>query len=188
MRDYSGLMLVVMIGGGFVVGYLLISRVFDWIKKGRDRRTGGPPRTPADGAALAAAPGPGARLPGPAPGAQGGFAPLFGMLGMLATATGRLSREQLAVVNQFVQDSLRVSDPELRARLCDALADAAPSAQPFERHARDFLATHRNDPALLGQVLLLLREVAEAGGPVTPEQEQRIAEAATVFGLRGGRT
>lgn len=111
---------------------------------------------------------------------------LFSMLGRLAAADGRVSREEEQVFRSVVVNELRISDPASVQSAMDIFRRAAGGGTPMGDYARQAAATFRNRPQMLELMLIIMIRVAAAEGGLHPEEDQLMKEASVIFGFRAG--
>lgn len=110
------------------------------------------------------------------------FVATFSMLGKLAKADGRVSRQEIAVVESFIQDQLRL-DAEHRKFAIGVFREAKDSAHQFGEFARQFGGVFATEPLMLESMLELLVRVSMADGHLHPSEDRLLAEAARCFGF-----
>lgn len=110
------------------------------------------------------------------------FVATFSMLAKLARADGRITPEEIATIENFMQQELRLSlqSRQVAIRIFEA-AKSAPDT--FEDYARQFHGAFRGNPQLLEFMLDILMRVGMADGRLSAEEERLIRGAARIFGL-----
>jgi len=108
------------------------------------------------------------------------FLATFSMLGKLSKADGRVSTEEIEVVEQVMRDNLRLS-PEARQFAIDVFSAAKDSGDRFEDYANQFYAEFRDYPEVLSSLVDLLLRLAHADGVMHPEESRMIEEAVRIF-------
>ena len=110
---------------------------------------------------------------------------LFSMLGRLAAADGRVSREEEQVFRNVVVNELRITDPASVQSALNIFRRAAEGSTPLGEYARRAADTFRNRPQMLELMLIIMIRVAAAEGGLHPEEDRLMREASAVFGFRG---
>jgi len=113
------------------------------------------------------------------------FVSTFSLLGRLAKADGAVSREEIAVVERFMRDTLGLS-PEARRFAVAVFNEAKSGATPIEAFATQFAELFRDQPEMRFNLVALLVEVALADGVLHPAEEQLIARVAGILGVPVG--
>ncbi len=110
------------------------------------------------------------------------FVATFSMLAKLARADGQVTREEVAAIERFMQDELRLGlqSRQVAVRIFEAALHAPDS---FEDYARQFYGAFHDNPQLLEFMLDILMRVAMADGRLSPEEEDLVRRAALVFGF-----
>ena len=110
------------------------------------------------------------------------FLATFSMLGKLSKADGRVSEEEIEVVEQIMQDNLRL-DPAVRDFAIRIFTEAKRSDTTFESYARQFNDEFSGHPEVLSSMIDLLLRLAHADGVVHPEEARMIESAVHIFGI-----
>ena len=110
------------------------------------------------------------------------FVATFSMLAKLARADGQVTRDEIATIEGFMQNELRLSlqSRQVASRIFETALNAPDS---FEDYARQFDAAFHGNPQLLEFMLDFLMRVAMADGHLSREEEKLVRQAATIFGL-----
>ena len=108
------------------------------------------------------------------------FLATFSMLGKLSKADGRVTSEEIEVVEQVMRDNLRLS-PEARQFAIDIFSAAKDSDDRFEDYANQFYSEFRDYPEVLSSLVDLLLRLAHADGVMHPAENQLIEEAVRIF-------
>ena len=109
------------------------------------------------------------------------FVSLFSILGKLAKVDGRVSREEIAVVDGFI-NSLPMPDREKQfAR--QIFNEAKNSRYSIEDFAHQLYQTAGAQPALLLSFLDLLFQIAAADGNFHPAEEAALGEIKEIFNI-----
>lgn len=108
------------------------------------------------------------------------FLATFSMLGKLSKADGRVSTEEIEVVEQVMRENLRLS-PEARQFAIDVFSAAKDSGDRFEDYANQFYSEFRDYPEVLSSLVDLLLRLAHADGVMHPEETRMIEEAVRIF-------
>ena len=110
------------------------------------------------------------------------FVAAFSMLAKLVKADGRITENEIAAIERFMQDDLRLS-PDSRRVAIDIFNTAQTSAHAFEDFARQFYEAFRYRPEILAFMLDILVRVAQADRDFSAAEETLIRRAAQIFGL-----
>ena len=110
------------------------------------------------------------------------FLATFSMLGKLSKADGRVSSEEIRVVEQLMDRNLKLST-EARKFAIDIFNQAKNSNDQFRDYAVQFYEEFRDSSEALFQLIDLLLTLANADGVMHPEEEKLIEEAVVIFGL-----
>lgn len=108
------------------------------------------------------------------------FVAAFSMLAKLSKADGRVSRDEIESIDQFMTQDLHLNR-ESRNIAIDIFREAVNSPEPFEGFARQFYATFRNQPRLLEVMLDVMLRVSTADGQFSPQEEELILSAVHLF-------
>lgn len=108
------------------------------------------------------------------------FATAFSLLGKLAKADGVVSQSEVAVVDRFIRDGLRLNDAQ-RTMAIDIFNAAKDSDHSFGDIAAQYYQQLRHSPAMMREMLRVLYTVAAADGVFHPKEKQLMNEAARVF-------
>lgn len=110
------------------------------------------------------------------------FLGTFSMLGKLSKADGVVSSEEIEVVEQVMQDNLRLT-PEARKFAIDIFTNAKDSGDAFEDYARQFFEEFQDYPEVLSSLIDLLLRLAHSDGVVHPQEQHMIEQAVEIFKL-----
>ena len=108
------------------------------------------------------------------------FATAFSMLGRLAKADGQVSREEIRVVEDFINQSLTLSDEQRKAAI-HIFSEAKTSDHSFVSFAQQFYEVFGSQPQMTRVMLTLLYRVAMADGVFHPKERELLDQAATAF-------
>ena len=110
------------------------------------------------------------------------FVAAFSMLAKLVQADGRVSKEEIATIERFMQDDLRLS-PASRQVAINIFHTAKTSPHAFDDFALQFFQAFRNRPEILAFMLDILVRVALSDREFSPAEETLVRRAARIFGL-----
>jgi hypothetical protein len=152
------------VAGAFVLGYIVVSRLYDRL---RGKRAS-----------------PALDVGGPAANGQKqedarrlqSYFRLFSMGGQIAGADGVIGRGEETEARRFADEQLGLS-ANVRDQLMGLITLAQKSLTPFEHHADEFRRLNRDDPSALAQGREWLERIARADGEPNAEQT-RMLEAA----------
>ena len=121
------------------------------------------------------------------------FVAAFSMLAKLVQADGRVTQDEIATIERFMQDDLRLS-PASRQVAINIFNTAKTSPHAFDDFALQFYQAFRNRPEILTFMLDILVRVALADRDFSAVEAELVRRAARIFGLpepdvlgRGGR-
>lgn len=112
------------------------------------------------------------------------FVATFSMLAKLAKADGRVSQQEIDIIDKIMRENLRLSG-QAREFAVKVFNEAKNSNQSFEDFARQFYAEFSGAPELLVSELDLLLMVAMSDSTLHHAEEQLIHSAARIFKLEG---
>ena len=113
------------------------------------------------------------------------FTAMFAMLGKMAKADGVVSKEELKVVEQFMQHNLRL-DAEARKFAIGIFNEAKETDVPFGAYARQFSEVFSHEPQLRNMFYELLFTLAMADGVLHPAEDKLLKSAPGLLGLPSG--
>lgn len=110
------------------------------------------------------------------------FISTFSLAAKMAKADGVVTREELAIVDNFMRNELRLEsdDIEFARRIFN---EARNSAESFEGFARQFAAIYSHQPKYYRTMLHILFGIAMADGVLHPAEEELLKSAAAIFGI-----
>jgi len=110
------------------------------------------------------------------------FTSVFAMLGKLAKADGVVSREEIKVVERFMQQHLRL-DPRARNLAINIFNRAKSDPTPFSRYADEFAMHFQHDQNMRRFLFEMLFQMAAADGAVEEQEEAMLQDAVGRLGL-----
>lgn len=110
------------------------------------------------------------------------FLATFSMLGKLSKADGRVSSDEIEVIEQVIQEQLRL-DSQAREFAIKLFTEAKNSDVPFEQYAQQFADEFDEYPEVLSSLIDLLLRVAHADGVLHPEETRLIEAAVQIFDI-----
>lgn len=110
------------------------------------------------------------------------FVATFSMLGKLSKADGVVSSEEIEVVEQLMQDQLRLP-AEARRFAIDVFMAAKESSNTFEDYAYQFYEEFSAHPEALSSLVDLLLRLAHSDGVLHPGEQRLIDQAVAIFGI-----
>ncbi len=110
------------------------------------------------------------------------FVAVFSMLAKLARVDGYVSKAEIATIERFMAEDLRLT-PQSRNAAVGIFQTALDSPQTFEDYASQFYEQFRFQPQILDFMLDILFRVSVADGKLTEEAEALIRSAARIFGI-----
>jgi DnaJ like chaperone protein len=125
---------------------------------------------------------PGGRLSGHEDAQMTFFVAAFSMLAKLVQADGRVTQDEIASIERFMQQDLRLS-PASRRVAIDIFNAAQTSPHTFDDFARQFHDAFRNRPEILQFMVDVLMRVALADRDFSAAEEELVRRAARIFGV-----
>ena len=110
------------------------------------------------------------------------FTAAFSMVGKLAKADGRVSPDEIAVIEKISKEALRL-DKQTRDYAINVFSQAKDSSESFADYARQFGEMFAQDQQLCNFMMSFLFEVAMADGELHPQEENMLLEAKAAFRL-----
>ncbi len=114
------------------------------------------------------------------------FVSVFSMLAKLAKADGAVSQGEVAVIENFIVNTLQL-DAERRAFAINAFRVAKNSPEPFEAFAFQYYQLFAGKTELLELMVDLLLSVAMVDGQMNQVEESMIRQAVYIFHLPDSR-
>ncbi len=106
----------------------------------------------------------------------------FSMLGKLAEADGRVSPEEIARVERYVDQELKL-DRKTRALALEVFNHAITSPLELRDYAEKFHGAYRDRVQLLDTMMEILIAVSTADRMLTAEEDKLLRSTALLFGL-----
>lgn len=131
-------------------------------------------------------PGTGARLSSSEEAQLTFFVATFSMLAKLVKADGRIAREEIASIEQFMVYDLSL-DAQQRMVANNVFHTALESPGTFEDFARQFYAQFYNQPQMTELMIDILLRVAIADGAMSANEERLILQAVGIFNFGEAR-
>jgi len=110
------------------------------------------------------------------------FTTVFAMLGKMAKADGQVSTSEIAAVDRFMRENLRL-DYEARRFAVGIFNEAKSNDVPFQQYARQFGETFADAPQVRRVLFQLLMDVALADGTLHPAEDRLLREALDPLGI-----
>ncbi len=110
------------------------------------------------------------------------FVSTFSLLAKLARADGKVTREEINVIDDYIKNYLNF-DNDARDMAVKIFNVAKDSNETFDAFAQQFYGLFRNDRQMLYSMLELLVRVAKADGSIHPSEEQMLQRAAIIFNI-----
>ena len=104
------------------------------------------------------------------------FTTVFAMLGKMAKADGKVSKEEIAVVDKFIAERLR-GDPRARELGIGIFNEAKNNSTPFAAYAQQFGELFANEHDVRVMLFDLLFTLAMADGTLHPAEARLLEEA-----------
>ena len=108
----------------------------------------------------------------------------FSMLGKLAEADGEISKEEIGVVENYVDTRLNL-DRRHRKLALRVFREASSSPLELRDYAEKFHRTYPDQVQLSDKMIEILVEVSAADGVLAPREDALIRSAALLLGLTG---
>jgi len=106
----------------------------------------------------------------------------FSMLGKLAQTDGRVSEEETARVEKYIDESLKL-DKKRRALALKVFREGASSPLELRDYAEKFASTYPDRVQLCDRMIGILVDLAGADGLLSPAEDEEIGSAAILLGL-----
>lgn len=110
------------------------------------------------------------------------FLATFAMLGKLSKADGRVTAEEVSLVEQIMTENLRLP-PDARRFAIDIFNRAKDSDDEFLDYAEQFYDAFAHQPEVLASMVDLLLRLAHADGVKHPAEDALIESAVKLFGV-----
>ena len=110
------------------------------------------------------------------------FTALFACFAKIAKADGRVSREEVDKVDNFIKSKFRFP-PEQRVFAIEIFNHAKDDQNSFEDYARQLSSLLSSDPSSLIMFYELLFELSMADGYLDPSEEKLLLQAIKIFNL-----
>ena len=110
------------------------------------------------------------------------FTALFACFAKIAKADGRVSREEVDKVDNFIKSKFRFP-PEQRVFAIEIFNHAKDDQNSFEDYARQLSSLLSSDPSSLIMFYELLFELSMADGYLDPSEEKLLFQAIKIFNL-----
>ena len=107
---------------------------------------------------------------------------LFGMLAKLAQADGAVSRTEINIIDRFTDRELNLPSG-LKREVIKLFDKAKRDNMSFESYARNFYKIIGNQPHVLGRVMELMDQLANADGGRSSKQSELLKKAMNIFNL-----
>jgi len=108
------------------------------------------------------------------------FVAAFSMLAKIAKADGRVSQEEIASIENFMENDLHL-DPESRNTAINIFRQAINSPESFEAFAMQFYRVFNTQPRVIELMMDVLLRVSASDGHISSEEETMLKTAATIF-------
>ena len=111
------------------------------------------------------------------------FVATFSMLGKMAAADGKVSSEEIRIIEEFIDRNLRlnISEKQFAMRIVNT---SATSPEPFEKFSQQFYSLFYSQPEMLQTMYDILYKVAAADNRLTPNEEKILDSAKKIFNLQ----
>lgn len=110
------------------------------------------------------------------------FVTTFSLLAKLAKADGVVSKEEVAVVDGFIKQSLQL-DEQQRQIAIEIFSKAKDSPHSFESFAQQYYQILGHSSAMMREMLRLLYTIAAADGVFHPKEKELVSKAARIFNI-----
>lgn len=107
---------------------------------------------------------------------------VFSMLGKLSSADGRVSPEEAAKVEDYIDSHLKL-DRKTKALALRVFRESVSSPLELRDYAEKFRQTHRERYRMLDSMIEILVEVSAADGVLSRREDDLIRSAALLLGL-----
>ncbi|MEA1927972.1 MAG: co-chaperone DjlA [Candidatus Auribacterota bacterium] len=114
------------------------------------------------------------------------FVAAFSMLARLAKADGVVSREEISVIERFMEKNLGL-DREGKRLAVRIFNQAKSSSDRFEDYAAQFYSIFQQRREIILSMFDILVAVASADGTIHPNEERMLNRAARIFHISSGQ-
>ncbi len=108
------------------------------------------------------------------------FTAAFSMLSKISKADGRISEEEIKVVERFMVNDLQL-DEATRDTAQNIFRNAVTSSQTFEDFARQFYSVFKYQTNIIELMMDVLLRVSSADGNISDIEEQMLLSASRIF-------
>ncbi len=108
------------------------------------------------------------------------FTAVFSMLAKIAKADGRVSENEIAIVQAFMKQDLHL-DADSRQTAITIFRQAATAPERFEDFAVQFYETFRTQPNIVELMMDILVRVSASDGKISQEEEAMLMSAIYIF-------
>ena len=110
------------------------------------------------------------------------FITTFSMLAKLARADGRVSKAEITVINDLINNRLQL-DEDKKTYAIKIFNEARDSSTSFEDYALEFKEINKGQPQMHEWLVELLLSVAFADQVYSPNEREIIDQVKSIFGL-----
>ena len=108
------------------------------------------------------------------------FTSVFSMLATMSKVDGKVSRDEIAVVEKFMKEELHL-DITSRTIAIQIFRQAVKSPESFEAFAGQFYSVFSSQPYIVDLVMDILFRVAGTDGTISKEEEVLLLSASNIF-------
>ncbi len=108
------------------------------------------------------------------------FVAAFSMLAKIVKADGRVSKEEIESIENFMANDLHL-DQESRNTAINIFRQALNSPESFEAFALQFYRVFNTQPRVMELMMDVLLRVSASDGYISPEEETLLKSAAAIF-------
>jgi DnaJ like chaperone protein len=108
------------------------------------------------------------------------FTSVFSMLAKMSKVDGRVSEEEVAVIEKFMKEELHLNTAS-RIAAIQIFRQAMQSPESFEAFASQFYRAFSNQPYIIELVMDILFRVASTDGNIQKEEEDLLLSASQIF-------
>jgi DnaJ like chaperone protein len=108
------------------------------------------------------------------------FTSVFSMLGKMSKVDGKVTKEEIAVVEKFIKEELHLNTSS-RLFAIQIFRQSVQSPESFEYFASQFYANFSSQPYLIDLMMDILFRIAGTDGTIQEEEEELLLSAAEIF-------
>ena len=108
---------------------------------------------------------------------------LFSMLGKLVVSDGIVDKEEINIVNTYINENLKL-DRQLKSWMINVFTTSYKSSDSFGSHATRVYEQHSDNRLFLEDIINVMLKISLADGKLSAEEEMLINEATIIFKIK----